>query len=358
VKQGRSKKKPSGKDRDRRKKKALTGPRKPAKKQRTRRRGIVAAARRRRASLPELVIRWTRRVDRRVDRVLVRAEPIALRLRADARRGWARWSKRLLRWGKPVYVRIGRLLRWTGRRLRPIGVLALRLLGLSERGLRRLGAWAVRASTRASATITPERAICGVIVASAACLLASQFVDYRGVEVGGPAYAGLPEVAQAPTVGLQTPVDAHSYVLVLVALVTAGLGVAAARTHRRRLGRIVFALGLLTVAVVGLVDRPAGLDVGSQTSLFAGATAVLKEGFYAELAAAAGMILGGLLLVLAPKAAARYHARPCRTRTSLYARGVSALRRRRPRRASSRGKDVRRPSPRRRGGASAPASQP
>jgi hypothetical protein len=358
VKQGRSKKKPAGIGRDRRKKKALTGPRKTAKKKRPQRRGIVAAARRRRASLPQLAVRWTRRLDRRADRLLVRAEPIALRLRAAARRRWDRWSKRLLRWGRPVYGRAVRLLGWTGRRLRPLGVLALRLLGLVERFLRRGATLAVRGATRASATITPERAICGVIVAAAGCLLVSQFVDYRGVEVGGPAYAGLPEVAQAPMVGVETPVDAHSYLLVGVALLAAGLGVAAARTHRRGLGRVVLALGLLTVAIVLLVDRPAGLDAGSQTSLFAGATALLEEGFYAELAAAAGMILGGLLLVLAPKAAARYHARPCRTRTNLYARAASALRRRRRHRASSRGKGVRRPSPRRRGGASAPASQP
>jgi hypothetical protein len=308
--------------------------------------------------LPELALRWSRRVDRKIDRVLVRAEPLTLRAWADARRGWERWSKRLLRWAKPVYARAGRLARWTGRRLRPVGILALRLLGLVERSAGRAAAWAVRASTRASAAITPERAICGVIVASAACLLVSQFVDYRGVEVGGPGYAGLPEVAQAPTVGVRTPVDAHSYVLVPVALLAAGLGIAAARTRRRQLGRVVFVLGLLTVALVLLVDRPAGLDAGSQASLFSGATAILEEGFYAELAAAGGLMLGGLLLVLAPKATARYHARPCRTRTNLYARAASGLRRRRRRRASSRGKGVRRPSPRRRGEASAPASQP
>jgi hypothetical protein len=319
---------------------------------------MIAARRRPRASLPERALRWSRRVDRRVDRVLVRAEPIALRVWAAARRAWERWSKRLLRWGKPLYARAGRAARWTARRLRPVGVLALRLLGLAERGARRTASRAVRTSTRASAVITPERAICGVILASAACLLVSQFVDYRGVEVGGPAYADLPEVAQAPIVGLRTPVDAHSYLLVLVALLAAGLGIAAARTHRRRLGRVVFALGLLTLAVVLLIDRPAGLDAGSQTSLFSGATAVLEEGFYAELASAAGLMLGGMLLVLAPKAAARYHARPCRTRTNLYERAVRGLRRRRPRRASSRGRAVRRPSPRPRGEASAPASQP
>jgi len=319
---------------------------------------MIAARRRRRASLPELALRWSRRVDRRVDRLLVRAEPVALRAWADGHRGWKRWSKRLRRWARPIYVGAGRLLRWTGRRLRPLGVLGLRLLGLLERRAQRGAAWAARAATSASAAISPERAICAVIVASAACLLIAQFVDYRAVEVGGPGYAGLPEAARAPTVDAQTPVDAHSYVLVAVSLLAAGVAVVAARRRRPRLGRVVFVLGLLSAALILLVDRPAGLDAGSQASLFSGATAVLEEGFYAELAAAGGLMLGGALLVLAPKAAARYHARPCRTRTNLYARAASGLRRRRRRRASSRGKGARRPSPRPRGGASAPASQP
>jgi hypothetical protein len=306
----------------------------------------------------ERLLRWSRRVDRRVDRVLVRAEPIALRAWADARRTWRAWSRRLLRWARPAYVGAGRLARWIGRRLRPVGVLLLRLLGWAEKHARRAAAWAVRASTRASAVVTQERAICGVIVASAACLLASQFVDYRGVEVGGPGYAGLPGAARAPTVGVETPLDAHSVALVAVALLAGGLGIAAARSHRRRLGRPVFALGLLSVAVVLLVDRPAGLDAGAQKALFSGATAVLEEGFYAQLASAAGLMVGGILLVVAPRATARYHARPCRTRTNLYERAASALRRRRRRRGSSRGKGARRPSPRRRDGASAPASQP
>jgi len=319
---------------------------------------MIAARRRRRASLPELAIRWTRRVDRRADRLLVRAEPLVLRAWAEGRRGWSRWSERLGRWAKPVYGRAGRLLRWAGRLLRPLGVLALRLLGLLERRTRSAAALAVRGATRASRVLTPERAICAAVVACAACLLISQFVDYRAVEVGGPGYAGLPEVAQPPTVDGRTPLDTHSYLLVAVALLGAGLGVAAARRHRPRLGRVLFALGLLSTALVLLVDRPAGLDPGSQPSLFSGATAVLEDGFYAELAAGGGLMLTGLLLVLAPKAAARYHARPCRTRTNLYARAVSGLRRRRRRRASSRGKGARRPSQRPRGEVSAPASRP
>jgi hypothetical protein len=319
---------------------------------------MIAAARRRLAGLPALGRKWSRRVDRRVDRLVSGAEPAVARWEREARRLWAPWAKRLPRWGRSAYALAGSVAGWVGRRLRPLGVLAFRVLGFAEKRVRMAASWAARAATRASAVITPDRAFCGVIIASAACLLASQFVDYRGVEVGGPGYVGLPRSAQAPLVGLETPVDAHSYLLVAVALVAGGLGAAAARTGRRGLGRAVFVLGLFTAAVVLLVDRPAGLDAGDQASFFSGATAVLEEGFYAQLAAAAGLMLGGALLVLAPKAAARYHARPCRTRTNLYARAASALRRRRRRRASSRGRGGRRPSPRRSGAASAPASQP
>ena len=90
-----------------------------------------------------------------------------------------------------------------------------------------------------------------------------------------------------------------------------------------------------------LVDLPAGLDEGAQTSRFAGATAVLDDGFYAELAAAAGLVIGGLL----------YYARPCRIRINLSGRAASARRRRRRRRDSSRRRAARRrvAAPQRRG---------
>jgi hypothetical protein len=290
--------------------------------------------------------------------VLVRAEPAVARISRLAGPAWARWSKRLRRFGRAGHAWAGAAVRWVGRRLRPLGVACLRVLGFAERRARAGATRAVRTATRASRVITPDRAICGVIVASAACLLCSQFVDYRAVEVGEPGYAGLPSSASAPTVAARTPVDAHSYVLVGVAVVAGALGVAAARSGRRQLGRVVFVLGLLSVGVVLLIDRPTGLDLGSQSSLFSGASAVLEEGFYAELAAAGGLMLGGMLLVVAPKAAARYHARPCRTRTNLYARAVSGLRRRRRRRASSQDTGARRRSRRRSGVASAPGSPP
>jgi hypothetical protein len=339
-------------------KKALAGPVKPAAKKQRERRGIVAAVRRRKGAAPGPIVKWTRWVDRRVDGLLRGVEPAVARLGHRGRLEARRWGARLLRLARPLYAGAGRLLLWTGRRIRPVAVLFFRALGLAERRARRLAALAVRGATRASRALPPERALGLVIVASAAFLLASQFVHYRAIEIGRPGYSGLAGVTQAPMIEAETPVDAHSYALVLVAALAAGVGVAAARGGRTRLGRVAFGLGLLSVAVVLLVDMPAGLDSGSQPARFAGATAVLTEGFYAQLAAAAGLMLGGLLLVLAPKAAARYHARPCRTRINLYERAARGLRRRRPRRASSRDRDGRRPSPRRSGAASAPASPP
>jgi hypothetical protein len=233
------------------------------------------------------------------------------------------------------------------RRLRPLGVIVLRLLGRGERVLRQGSALAIRGATRASAFLPPQRAICAVIVASALCLVVSQFVDFRSVEIGQPGYAGI-AAAAPPTVAAKTPVDVHSYVLIPIALLAAVAGAMAVRPERRGLGRIVVALGLVSIAVILLVDLPAGLDEGAQATRFAGATAVLDDGFYAQLAAAAGLVLGGLL----------YYARPCRIRINLSGRAASARRRRRRPPASSRDRGARRPLPRRSGAASARASRP
>jgi hypothetical protein len=309
-------------------KKALAGPAKRPAKKKPERRAMIAGAR-----------RLTARLDRAVNRLLVRAwSPLARLARRTANTG-------------------RRCVRWIGRRLRPVGVLSLRLFSLLERRLLRARGLAIRTATRVSAVLTPQRAICAVILASGACLVASQFVDYRGVEIGQPGYAGLPG-ATPPLEGVESAGAAHAYLLAPVGAIAIALGLLAAWTGRRRLGRVVFLLGLGSLAVVLLVDRPAGLDDSAEAARFSGATAVLKSGYYAELAAAAGLMLGGLLLILAPRAAARYHARPCRTRTNLFARAASGLRRRRRRRASSRGKVARRGSRRRRGVASAPASRP
>lgn len=290
---------------------------------------MIAAARRRIAAVPAAMAKGTRRVDGAAAKRIEKLRPVLVR--------------RLNKLRKQAV----RLRRATGRRLRPAGVLVLRLFARGERLLRRAGAALARGATRASGAITPQRAVCGVVVAAAICLVVSQFVSYRSIEIGQPGYAGL-AAAAPPTVGAKTPVDAHSFVLIPIALLAAIAAALALRLERRGLGRVVVALGLLSIAVILLVDLPAGLDEGAQASRFAGATAVLENGFYAQLAAAAGLVLGGLL----------YYARPCRIRINLSGRAASARRRRRRRRDSSPGRAARRPSPRRNAAASAPASRP
>jgi hypothetical protein len=216
--------------------------------------------------------------------------------------------------------------------LRPAGALLFRGIARGERWVRRGSGAAVRGATRASAIVTPRRAIGAVIVAAGVCLIVSQFLDYRAVEIGQPGYTGLGDVVRPPTADIRTAGDAHSYLLVPLGLVAIGLGVVGAFRERRRLGLGTAALGLIAIATILLVDLPHGLDAGAQTSRFAGAKAVLEDGFYAELAAASGLVLAGLL----------YYARPCRIRTNSSGRAASARRRRPRRRASSPAKVARR----------------
>jgi hypothetical protein len=271
---------------------------------------MIAARRRRLAlvfsKLAKRPARWSRSVDRAANRGLERAHPLLVR--------GAQRSRALAKRAAAV----------TGPVLRPVGAVLFRGIARGERWVRLGSAAAMRAATRASALVTPRRAIGAVIVAAGACLIASQHLDYRAVEIGQPAYAGLGSVARPPTVDVKTAGDAHGYLLVPLGLIAIALGAVAAGRDRRRLGLGVAVLGLIAIATILLIDLPNGLDAGAQTSRFAGAEAVLEDGFYAELAAAAGLVLAGLL----------YYARPCRIRINSSGRAASG-RRRRPRRQDS-----------------------
>jgi hypothetical protein len=279
---------------------------------------MIAAVRRRIGSvflkLAKRPAKWSRSIDRVANRVLERAHPALARGGRTARAQ----TKRVTVVAAPL--------------VRPVAARFFRGVALGERWLRRAGTLAIRGATRASAVITPQRAIGAVAVAAGACLIASQFLDYRAVEIGQPGYAGLSSIARPPTTAVRTAGDAHAYLLVPLGFFAVLLGVLATLRDRRRLGLTVAALGLVAVATILLVDLPSGLDEGAQTSRFAGATAVLEDGFYAELAAAAGLVLAGLL----------YYARPCRIRINSSGRAASARRRRPRRQASSRARVARR----------------
>jgi hypothetical protein len=288
------------------KKKAPAGPAKREARKLPERRTMIAAVRRGNGKgpgkLPAALAGWSRRADRAANRALERAHPP---LRRAGRRS------RALAVGAAA---------WAGPRLRPPAAAFFRGLALAEALLRRAAALAARGATAASEVITPRRAIGAVIVAAGACLIASQFVDYHGVEIGQSGYANLPDVAKPPTVDVKTAGQAHSYVLAPLGLAAILLGALGIRRERRALGLGTIAIGLASLAVILLVDLSSGLDAGAQTSRFAGASAVLDDGFYGELAAAAALVLAGLL----------YYARPCRIRISSSGRAASA-RRRRPR---------------------------
>jgi hypothetical protein len=291
------KRKRSGESRDRRMKKALAGPAKPAAKKKPERRAMIAAVRRR----IDLVVWWTTKQTRRADRAanqrIERAYPLVAREGRRLRKWWKTWSAKV------------------GRRLRPLGARFFRGLAASEKAVRRVARGCARAATRASAVITPERALGAVVFGAAACLIVSQFLDYRAVEIGQPGYVGLPDVAPPPVVDVETAGAAHAYLLIPLALAAAVLGLAATNRKRRRLGGVVFALGLACLAIVLLVDLPNGLDAGSQTSRFSGATAVLYDAFYAELVASATIALGGLALLVSRQPAPRRSTRPRHSRS-------------------------------------------
>jgi hypothetical protein len=308
-------------------KKALAGPAKRAAKKKPKRRAMIAAVRRPIAAAPRVATQLTQKADRAANRLLERAWPLLERVWRRLRAVAGPPARRGMRVARRIQAIERRLLRWAGRRLRPVAVLLFRLLSVLERGVRRSLAAAVRAATRASAALTPQRATCIVIAASAACLAVSQFVDYRAVEVGQPGYAGLPG-ATPPTVGIEHAGQPHLYLLLPVALLAAALAGLALRTGARRLGRFVFALSLLSLAVILLVDLPAGLDASSQASRFSGTSAVLEDGFYAELASTAGLMLGGLLLARGPRRA-RARRRQRRPRGPRLARSARSHRRRR-----------------------------
>jgi len=164
--------------------------------------------------------------------------------------------------------------------------------------------------------VTPTRAVAAVIVSAAIVLAVSQFVDYRGIEIGVPLYEGVEAVAPPPQTGREPTGSAHSYLMLPVA----GLALVAlvfALRGRWQLGRAISVLGLVAIAVSLLVDVPKGLDEGLAARDFEGARATLLEGFWVQLASAAVLVVTGMLL----SRYARLQAVPARGRGRRPARG-------------------------------------
>lgn len=195
---------------------------------------------------------------------------------------------------------IGRLLGSVGGAFGWLIARLLRLAALVERTLLAsfdtIAEYGERTLALAQRRATPERVLVVVIGAAAGCLVYSQFVTYRGVEVGQPQYSEVSAIAPAPQTD---PIDAgaaHAYVLIPLAALALAIALAALLTGRWRLARLVSVIGLLGVAISLTIDLPQGLDAGTAGTAFAGANATLTEGFYAQLAASAVLALCGWVL--------------------------------------------------------------
>jgi hypothetical protein len=158
--------------------------------------------------------------------------------------------------------------------------------------------------------VTPRSTVALVGLAAAVGLAVSQFFDYHGVAVDAPNYAGeIGAIAGAPIVDRQSAGSAHLWILLPVAALAAVLIVAAYRGRPRLAGGVAIC-GLVGLAVAIAIDLPQGLDVGRAGLAFTGTEARLLQGFWAEVACSAVLILCGGLL-------------------AHYSRGVSRERRRR-----------------------------
>ena len=147
-------------------------------------------------------------------------------------------------------------------------------------------------------TVTPVRTLVVVCVGAAVALALSQFADYRGIAVSAPAYEGeIGTVAPAPFTDLKPAGSAHFYALIPLAAVAVLLTVATAR-GRWRLGRAVGLIGLVGIVLGIAVDAPQGLDAGKTGLAYLGTDARLIEGFWAQMAASATLLIAGPLLGL------------------------------------------------------------
>lgn len=150
--------------------------------------------------------------------------------------------------------------------------------------------------------ITARRAFTAVALCAAAALIASQFIDFRAVEIGQPDYVPVQEITGAPRTEVKTPIDTHSFALVLAGILAfAAAALSAVSTRRVLAGALVFAGGL-TLAVTLAIDMPTGLDADDAQLAYAGAKAVLLSGFWLELTAGAVLLISGVALALQPPA--------------------------------------------------------
>ena len=151
---------------------------------------------------------------------------------------------------------------------------------------------------RAEREVTPARATVAVAVVAAICLGASQFFDYRAVQIGTPEYQGVETVAPAPKVDQADAGSAHLWLGLPLALIALAVIAFAAR-GRAAMARILVPIGLAVIAISVFVDAPKGLDNGDATTIYSGAKATLETGFWAQLVSAVLLVVLAFLLMRA-----------------------------------------------------------
>jgi hypothetical protein len=211
---------------------------------------------------------------------------------------------------RPVFAPVTRFAGWiapyiTGGLMFVLKLFAALIALLAELGAV-AGGWLAR-QTRAAATatagaaerhVTPRSTVAFVGIAAAVGLGVAQFFDFHGVAVDAPEYAGeVGSVASAPVVGTETAGSAHLWVLIPIAIAAIVLIVATYRGETRLAGAVSLC-GLLGLAVSLAIDLPQGLDAGRAGLAFSGSQAVLLQGFWAEVACSAVLMLCGGLLAL------------------------------------------------------------
>lgn len=195
--------------------------------------------------------------------------------------------------------------------LKPVGGLVVSWLGTALRAVAGAGAaiygWisvlfaaAGRLVLALDRIITPRRALLTIAMVAAGLLAASQFIDYRAIEIGQPGYLEIAEITGAPRVDVKSPIDTHSVLLLVLSAVALGSTAAAALTGRRRFAAALALAGAGAVLVALAIDLPRGLDASEAELAYSGVKALLLSGFWLELGAGVVLAVTGLSLMAAP----------------------------------------------------------
>ena len=143
--------------------------------------------------------------------------------------------------------------------------------------------------------VTPARGIAVVVLVASITLGASQFTDYRAVQIDSAAYTGLENVAPAPEVGKRSPRSAHGLSVLGIAAAAFFVTVLAIGVNWR-LARLLVVLAVAVILISLLVDAREGLREGLAGTTYEGAKATLLGGFWVQLGSAVTLAVTGPLL--------------------------------------------------------------